>query len=65
MTSLSESLAEAAYKTVSVLKDVSIELQTASTLQEASDVLLRDDRKMYVGIALILLAVILLLLRAE
>lgn len=65
MTALSESLADAAYKTVSVLKDVSIELQTASTLQEASDVLLRDDRKMYVGIALILLAVILLLLRAE
>jgi hypothetical protein len=65
MPALSESLADAAYKTVSVLKDVSIELQTASTLQEASDVLLRDDRKMYVGIALILLAVILLLLRAE
>lgn len=51
-------LAIALSRTAAVLKDISIELPAAYSMREASGVVLGKDRKLYVGYALVALAVL-------
>lgn len=43
-------------RTIDVLREITMDLPRARTIKEAADVCLREDRKMYVGIALVALA---------
>ena len=61
---MSETVADMAYKTVSVLKDVTLELPKVKSVDDAARVLLREDRKMHVGIALVVLALIVVVLHS-
>lgn len=56
--SMAAKLASSVHRTVSVVKDVSIEMQSAGSLSEASGILLRKDRKIYVGYALVAIALL-------
>lgn len=53
---LGETLAATLSKTIETLIDITVELPGVSTPREAADVVLRDDRKFYVGLVLLMLA---------
>nr|WRJ69983.1 hypothetical protein TetV2_00538 [Oceanusvirus sp.] len=61
---MAEAFADMAYKTVSVLKEISLELPKIKSLEDASKVLIREDRKMHVGIALVILALVVVVLHS-
>jgi hypothetical protein len=61
---MSETIADMAYRTVSVLKDITLELPKARSPQEVASLLLREDRKMHIGIALVVLAVLVVILNS-
>jgi hypothetical protein len=58
-------VAEIARRTVDTVRDVLLELPDARTPQAAAEVLLGGERKMYVGVALAALALLLLVLLAD
>ncbi|AUF82561.1 hypothetical protein TetV_479 [Tetraselmis virus 1] len=60
-----DSVAEISAKTVSTIKDITLELPTARNVEDIGEILLKGDRKMYVGITLIILAVIIIILRSS
>lgn len=51
-----EALAEIFSRTIDTFRDITLELPDVRSPRDAADVLLRDDRKMYVGIVLMVLA---------
>ena len=62
--SLGAAITEAFHRTVDAARDITLELPGARTPREAADIVLRDDRKMYVGIILLALAAVTLLVGA-
>lgn len=58
LTGLGARLAELFHKTIEALRDITLELPGARTPQDAADIVLREDRKLYIGIILVSLAVV-------
>lgn len=59
---LGSSLAALFDNTTRTIRDISLELPGAKSIDQAADILTKDDRKMYVGVLLLLLAALAMLL---
>lgn len=51
-----EALAEVFNRTIETFKDITLELPNVRSPKEAADIFLKEERKMYVGIVLMVLA---------
>ena len=58
LSGLGARLAELFHKTIEALRDITLELPDARTPQDAADIVLKEDRKLYIGIILVTLAVV-------
>lgn len=65
LSGLGESLTAVFHQTIETFRDITLELPGARTPQDAADIVLRDDRKLYVGIVLVGLAAMTVLISAS
>lgn len=62
---LGQVLTQVFHETIEAFRDITLELPSARTPQDAADIVLRDDRKLYVGVALLALAALAVLVSAR